>query len=160
MLTLEELDKIAINVRSHKILKEIRKENPILDEILHNAVNETEALEGVRQWVLSSLYTSPAALKYYRREKTDHQTFIALKWSDMAAIRILDYIDNAGIEIEDLNLKERLPSATRSCCCGWLSIMEPEGPSRPFLRICSIFFVNSRGKANDDYRNVRRWKSG
>lgn len=147
MLTLEELDKIAINVRSHKILKEILKENPILDEILRNAANETEALEGVRQWVLNSLYTSPAALKYYRREKTDHQTFISLKWSDMAAIRILDYIDNAGIEIEDLNLKGEI-AISNPIILLWQAVNHGTGGAKPaFFEDMLYLFRQFQGKS-------------
>ncbi len=126
MLSLKELDKIAINVRSHKIVKQILKENPILDKIIRNAKNETEALEGVRQWVLNNLDTSPDALKYYRREKTDHKTFVSLKWSDLAAIRILDYIDNAGIEIEDLNLKGEI-AISNPIMLLWLAVNNGTG---------------------------------
>ncbi len=146
MLTLEELDKIAINVRSHKILKQILKENPILDEILRNAKNETEALEGIKQWVLNSLYTSPAALKYYRGEKTDHQTFISLKWSDMAAIRLLDYIDNAGIEIEDMNLKGEI-AISNPIMLLWLAVNHGTGGAKPaFFEDMQYLFRQFQGK--------------
>lgn len=147
MLTLQQLDKIAINVRSHKILKQILSENPILEEILRNAKNETEALEGVRQWVLNSLYTSPAALKYYRREKTDHQTFTLLKWTDFAAIRILDYVDNAGIEIEDLNLKGEI-AVSNPIMLLWLAVNHGTGGAKPpFFEDMRFLFRQFSGKS-------------
>ena len=58
-----ELDKIAINVKSHKLLKQLLKENPTLDEIMRNAKNETEALVGVKNWVLKELSKNPLALE-------------------------------------------------------------------------------------------------
>ena len=160
MLTLEELDKIAINVRSHKILKQILNENPILEEIIRNAKNETEALEGVRQWVLNSLYTSPAALKYYRREKTDHQTFTSLKWSDFAAIRILDYIDNAGIEIEDLNLKGEI-AISNPIMLLWHAVNRGTGGAKPaFFEDMLFLFRQFSGKSTRKFpsrEQVEEW---
>ena len=67
-----------------------------------------EALHGLREWVLDELASRPEALRYYRREETGRETFEALGWSDYAAIRILDYVDNAGREFFDLNLRGRL----------------------------------------------------
>ena len=60
------LDKIAINVKSHKLLKNLLKENPKLEEIMRNARNETEALIGVRNWVYKSIQSRPQALKFYQ----------------------------------------------------------------------------------------------
>ena len=48
MKEIDKLDKIAITVRSHKLLKELLHENPRLDEIMSHAKNETEALVGVQ----------------------------------------------------------------------------------------------------------------
>jgi lysine 2,3-aminomutase len=48
----QKLDRIAITVKSHRLLKQLLKENPVLEEIMRNAKNETEALVGVREWVL------------------------------------------------------------------------------------------------------------
>jgi lysine 2,3-aminomutase len=130
MLTMEELDKIAINVRSHNLLREILRENPILEEILRNAKNETEALEGVRQWVMDVLYSRPEALKFYRREQTGHKVFRSLKWSDYAAIRLLDYIDNAGIEVEDLNLRGE-KAISNPIWLLWLAVNHGTGGAKP-----------------------------
>jgi len=162
MLTLAELDKIAINVRSNKILRKILKENPILDEILRTAKNETEALEGVRQWVLDSLCTSPAALKYYHREKTDQQTFAALKWSDMGAIRILDYVENAGIEIKDLNLKEEM-AISNPIMLLWLAVNHGTGGAKPaFFEDMLYLFRQFQGKSKPkapSREEVEKWMS-
>jgi len=49
MKKIEELDKIALIVKSHKLLKKLLKENPKLEEIMRYARNETEALVGVKK---------------------------------------------------------------------------------------------------------------
>ena len=100
-----ELDKIAISVRSHKLLKQLLTENHKLEEIMRNSCNEIEALEGVRNWIMSILRNSTQALKFYKNEYEGRKTFESLKWCDYAAIRLLDYIDSAGREFEEERLR-------------------------------------------------------
>jgi len=47
----EILDRIAISVKSHKLLRILLKENPDFDEIMRHSRNETEALVGVKEWI-------------------------------------------------------------------------------------------------------------
>jgi lysine 2,3-aminomutase len=106
MKKIQELDKIAITVKSHKLLQQLLQENPELEQIMRNAKNETEALIGVQQWVMGILQTSSkTAIKYYNREYQGHDALKKLKWKEIAAIRILDYIDNAGRVFKDQNLR-------------------------------------------------------
>jgi hypothetical protein len=49
MTTLAELDRIAINVKSRRLLGQLLEENPRLAEIMHGARNETKALVGIRE---------------------------------------------------------------------------------------------------------------
>jgi len=49
MTEIEKLDRIAINVRSNKLLKQLLNENPEFEEILRNSKNETEVVVGVRE---------------------------------------------------------------------------------------------------------------
>ena len=48
--------------------------------------------------VLAELEGRPAAMKFYESTRPSREDFEALGWSDIAAIRILDYVDNAGRE--------------------------------------------------------------
>ena len=105
MTPIEHLDKIAINVRSHHLCRQLLKENPTLDEIMRNAKNETEVLIGVRNWILSEIDSNPDAIAFYKGKSTGRDTFEKLEWKDYAAIRILDYVDNAGHVYKDLNLR-------------------------------------------------------
>ncbi|MDA3892401.1 MAG: hypothetical protein PF517_12120 [Salinivirgaceae bacterium] len=97
-----KLDRIAITVKSHMLLRQLLKETPTLEEIMRNARNESEALIGVRNWVLDKIKKDQDAYNYYKREAHGREAFEKLTWKDFAAIRILDYIDNAGREFDDL----------------------------------------------------------
>jgi len=127
-----ELDKIAINVRSHKLLKELLKENPTLEEIMRHARNETEALVGVRQWVLGELEDNPHAVTFYRSAHPGRSLFEKLTWRDYAAIRILDYIDNAGREFEDLNLRGEV-AVSNPIKTIWLGVTHGTGGAKPYF---------------------------
>lgn len=132
MKELEKLDKIAISVRSHKLLKELLHENPRLDEIMRNAKNETEALVGVQNWVMEYLSTKKDAYKFYIRKQTGRETFEKLEWQDYAAIRILDYIDNAGREFPDLNLRGEI-AVSNPIKLIWLGVNFGTGGAKPYF---------------------------
>ncbi|MCK5169790.1 MAG: hypothetical protein KAQ75_07920 [Bacteroidales bacterium] len=89
-----ELDQIAISVKSHMLLRKLLRENPMLDEIMRNARNETEALIGVRNLILEVLKKHDDAYKFYKREAIGREAFEKLEWQDFATIRLLDYIGN------------------------------------------------------------------
>jgi lysine 2,3-aminomutase len=128
----EDLDKVAISVRSHKLLKQLLKENPKLEEIMRQSKNEIEALIGVRNWVLGELQSSPAAMKFYNGEETGHKAFKSLTWHDYAAIRLLDYIDNAGREFIDLNLRGSV-AMSNPIKQIWLAYTNGTGGAKPFF---------------------------
>ncbi|MEN8194490.1 MAG: KamA family protein [Bacteroidota bacterium] len=132
MYEIYELDKIAISVKSRKLLKILLKENPKLEEIMINAQNETEALIGVKNWVYEILSQSPDAKKYYENGEDDGISFKALKWKDYAAIRILDYIDNADREFVDLNLRGKL-AISNPIKLIWLATNRGTGGAKPYF---------------------------
>ena len=129
---IERLDRTAISVKSHKLLKELLKENPKLEEIMRNAKNETEALVGVRNWVVERLQSSPAALEYYKGEHDGRKIFKSLQWSDFAGIRLLDYIENAGREFQDLNLRGEI-AVSNPIKLIWLAVNYGTGGAKPFF---------------------------
>lgn len=128
----EDLDKIAITVKSHRILKKLLSENPLLETIMQNSNNETEALVGVRNWVLTELRSNPAALAYYQGEATGRHAFESMTWRDYAAIRLLDYIDNAGREFIDLNLRGNI-AVSNPIRMIWLGVRKGTGGAKPFF---------------------------
>ena len=130
MTTAENLDKIAINAKSHTLLRTLLLENPELERVMHMAHNETEALIGVREWVMGLLRDRPEALRYYEGVDTRREDFEALQWSDYAAIRLLDYIDNAGREFPDLNLRGEL-AVSNPLKTVWLAVAYGTGGAKP-----------------------------
>ena len=98
------LDKIAITVHARRILQIILLENPTLEKILHFSANETEALNAVRNWILPKLKKNPIAEEFYMSEKHNIELVTLLSWENLAAIRILDYINHAGDEYPDQNI--------------------------------------------------------
>ncbi len=127
-----QLDTIAITVKSHRLLKQLLKENPLLEEILINSKNETEALVGVRNWALEQLKKNPTAYKFYKKEAMDRETFEKLEWKDFANIRILDYIDNAGRTYVDPNLHND-KAVNNPIKLLWLAVRHGTGGAKPFF---------------------------
>lgn len=132
MLENRELDRIAITVKSHRLLNQLLDENPELERIMRNAQNETEALIGVRNWILDGLKSSPNALEFYRNPSPDRMRFDSLEWEDYAAIRILDYIDNAGREFKDLNLRGEI-AISNPIRMIWLAVAQGTGGAKPYF---------------------------
>ncbi len=130
MTTLHELDRIAINVKARRLLGRLLHHNPKLDEIMRNSVNETEALEGVRSWILEELKDRPHVLAFYSEEHPKREDFNALLWRDYGAIRLLDYIDNANREFPDLNLRGDL-AVTNPIRLIWLGATRGTGGAKP-----------------------------
>ncbi len=128
----QELDQIAISVKSHKLLNQLLKENPDLEHIMRNSSNEIEALVGVKEWVMAILEKSPKALDFYKNEHEGRKTFESLRWRDYAAIRLLDYVDHAGKEFEDLNLRGEL-AISNPIKMMWLAVNRGVGGAKPYF---------------------------
>jgi lysine 2,3-aminomutase len=160
MTTLAELDRIAINVRSRKLLNQLLEENPRLAEIMHGARNETEALVGVREWVMDALRSRPHALDYYESEHPFHEAFEALEWRDYAAIRLLDYIEHADREYADLNLGGEL-AVSSPLKLIWLAASKGTGGAKPdfFVDMLHLFrqFSGSEKRRTPNREDVEQW---
>ena len=150
----EDLDKIAISVKSHRLLKKLLKENPKLEEIMFAAKNETEALIGIKEWVITYLRDHPKALEYYEKGPASGYSFKDLKWSSIAAIRILDYIDNAGRKFIDLNLRGQL-AVSNPIKLIWLGVNKGTGGAKPdFFEDMLHLFRQLTGK--DERRQISK----
>ncbi|MFO8173471.1 MAG: hypothetical protein R6T96_04255 [Longimicrobiales bacterium] len=160
MTTIAELDRIAITVKSHRLLQRLLQENPRLEEIMRKAMNETEALVGVRNWILDEIRHRPDALAFYASKHPGREEFEALEWKDFAAIRILDYIDNAGREFHDLNLRGEL-AVSNPFRLLWLAVHHGTGGARPgfFEDMLHLFrqFTGRSGRRLPDREQVEGW---
>lgn len=155
-----DLDRIAINVKAHRTLKQLLKENPVLEEIMRNARNETEALIGVKDWVSGILEGRPDAYKFYREEVKGREAFERLEWKDYAAIRILDYIDHAGRSYEDLNLRGE-KAISNPIKMIWMAVTYGTGGAKPaFFEDMLYLFRQLAGTyvcRKPDKKQMRSW---
>ncbi|MEA1896448.1 MAG: KamA family protein [Bacteroidota bacterium] len=160
MSHIQQLDKIAINVKSHRLLKKLLKENPKLGEIMSNSRNETEALIGVKNWVFEDLKTKPELFNYYHNTTSGHSNFEKLEWHDYAVIRILDYIDNAGREFPDLNLRGEI-AVSNPIKMIWLAVNFGTGGAKPFFfKDMLELFRQYRGEQQQEmpsHKTIEEW---
>lgn len=147
MKEIEKLDKIAINVESHRLLRILMAENPDFEEILRNSKNETEVMVGVREWIEKSFRDRKDAFRFYQARKPDRELFEKLEWRDYAIIRILDYIDHAGKTYPDLNLRGEI-AVSHPLRLIWLAVHHGTGGAKPgFFKDMIQMFRQLRGEA-------------
>ncbi len=91
-------EKIALSPKSLKLLETLTGENPRLNEMLQNSQSISEFKHRLKDWANEILAQNPDSIKYLTGEKGGRKSFEKLRWHDIAAIRIIDYIDNAGRE--------------------------------------------------------------
>ncbi len=96
---------VALCPKSQRFLSLLLNENPKIAQLLQNALDAEQAADDLRQIMLHELEANPVALQFYKGDTTGRSAFEKLKWTDLAVIRLLDYIDYAGKEYEDLNLR-------------------------------------------------------
>jgi len=147
MTELEKLDRIAIDVRSRKLLNQLLEENPEFDVILRNSKNETEVMVGVREWIERTLKDREDAFRFYHARHTAAELFDRLEWRDYAIIRILDYIEHAGIEYPDLNLRGEI-AVSNPLRLIWLAVHKGTGGAKPdFFFDMIMLFRQLRGES-------------
>ncbi|MBN1969340.1 MAG: KamA family protein [Candidatus Delongbacteria bacterium] len=155
-----QLDSIAINVKSHKLLMILMNENPRLNSILLDSHRMTAVYEGIKSWVMEYMDENPNAYKYYKNSKSGMKLFSKLKWSDFAAIRILDYIKYAGTEYKDQNLRGRT-AVSNPFKVLWLAVNEGAGGGKPdFFEDMIELFRQFRGKDKrvvPSFEKVKKW---
>ena len=140
MTEIEKLDRIAIDVRSHKLLKQLLNENPEFEGILRNSKNETEVVVGVREWIEKNLKDRENAFKFYHARHSNRELFNKLEWHDFAIIRVLDYIDHAGKEYADNNLRGEI-AVSNPLRLIWLAVNKGTGGAKPdfFIDMIMLF---------------------
>jgi len=97
---------------------------------MRQAKNETEALVGVKNWVLKLAKSNPKVREFYNGKTADKISIKSLRWTDFAAIRILDYIKHAGREFADLNLHGEI-AVSNPILLLWLAVNQGTGGAKP-----------------------------
>uniref|UniRef100_UPI0032177494 KamA family radical SAM protein n=1 Tax=uncultured Draconibacterium sp. TaxID=1573823 RepID=UPI0032177494 len=153
-------DKVAISVRSRKILQTLLSENPVLENIIHNSNNVNEVQNAIKNWILPLLKRNPAALKFYYEKENQTNPAGELNWQDLAAIRILDYIDHAGQEFPDQNIGGVL-AKTNPFKFLWLAAQNgTSGAKSAFFNDMLQLFRQLNGKlplTPPDKSKVKKW---
>ncbi|MFW5793437.1 MAG: KamA family radical SAM protein [Bacteroidota bacterium] len=96
-----------ISKKSEQIVNKILEENSELKKILLESNSSDEAIARIKELVDKYFAKNPAAKKYCFNEESGREAMEKLSWQDFAAIRIMDYITNAGRKYKDLNLRGR-----------------------------------------------------
>jgi len=160
MNDLSSLDKVAINIRSHKLLQLLLKENPVLKDILCTSATLEEAMGRIRNWVYPELEANPAAVTLYKGKDSTLESYHSLRWKDYALIRILDYIDHAGQEFKDQNLRGEI-AVSHPIRMLWLAVNFGTGGARPgFFRDMVQLFRQLRGVQKQeipDREKIEKW---
>lgn len=155
---IKDLDKIAISVKSHRLLHQLMHENPKLEKIMHYAKTEIEALIGVRNWIMENLEEN--VLSFYKDDMKESNIYDILRWEDFAAIRILDYIDHAGMKYFDLNLRGEM-AVNNPIKMIWLAANKGTGGAKPpFFEDMIQLFRQHRGEAKQQIPSrevVEKW---
>ncbi len=102
------LENVVMGRKAHRLLEQLLKENPQLDEIMRNAPSVEVVHDRIKNLATTVLESNPRAFEYYRQGRLDICAFDVMRWRDYAAIRLLDYIENADREIIDPNLRGKV----------------------------------------------------
>jgi len=160
MTEIDKLDRIAISVHSHRLLRILLRENPMLETIMRESRNEVEAQLGVKNWIHTEYSSRKVAFRFQIDQVTKLENFEKLSWNDYAIIRILDYIDHAGIEYPDPNLRGEI-AVSNPIRLIWLAVIKGTGGAKPDFFIDMIqLFRQLRGDSNQiipDMDTVEKW---
>lgn len=163
MHLLEKIEKINIPPRSVILLDRLMEENPLLKNIISESGTPREANKKVYEWVYGWLEDGHKdAINYFRYKKRGREAYEALSWQEVGAIRILDYINNAGKEFENLNKKIK-KSVSDPIRLVWLAWHNGKGGGKPefFWDMIHLFrqFTGSEKRIKPDRDQVLEWMS-
>lgn len=158
--TLNALDDTPISASSRKLLHKLLKETPRLEKILLTHDSLEEVRNAIRLWVMEYMESHPAAWSFYKNESRGRKAMEKLTWQDYGAIRIMDYLDYAGIQIEDLNLRGKR-AVSEPFKMLWLGAQHGKGGAQSnFFRDMIHLFRQFSGKTrrpDPDKEQVIQW---
>ncbi len=97
-------EELKVN-KTEELLNVLLKENPKINNILQEANNTEEIHAKIKELIDDYFKSNPKTKSFYLEEDCGREAMERLTWQDYAAIRIMDYIDNAGKAYKDLNLR-------------------------------------------------------
>ena len=97
------IEKTTISNASYKLLKLLLHENAMLLTILSEAETYHQALDEIKNWVTGFLASRSKSYNSLNETYYESDSYDDMEWDEVAAFRILDYIENSGKTLEDLN---------------------------------------------------------
>lgn len=108
------------------------RENPRLDRIYKKSAGIEQVREKIREWAEEVLSENSYAQKYYKGDDAGYEIFKKLRWQDFSAIRILDYLDNAGRQFPNPYLGGK-NTINEPFCVIWHGIKTGTGGAKPLF---------------------------
>ena len=131
MHLLKVIDNITISPRANRLLSQLMDENPDFASIIRNTVNPAEANKRVYEWVMNWMASGhDLAMEFLQYRISGHEAFSRLSWQEIGAIRLLDYVNNAGRVFENLN-KQIKQSVTDPIRIVWQGYHHGKGGGKP-----------------------------
>ncbi|MEA1886727.1 MAG: KamA family protein [Bacteroidota bacterium] len=163
MSLLKKIKKINITPESVVLLKQLMSENPDLKNIISTSKSGDEANKLIYEWVYNWMKDGhEEALKYFENKTRGRQAFESLSWKEIGAIRLLDYVKNAGREFENLNKKIPV-SLSDPIRIIWLAYHQGKGGGKPefFYDMIHLFrqFTGTEKRKKPDRKKVKEWMS-
>ncbi len=127
----QKIRRINIPPLSFALCRRLLDENPELSSIIKGSDTPAEAkdklLKLITDWFKEG---HDDAWSYAKREAIDSGLYEKLSWQEIAAIRIYDYLNNAGRVYENLNKRRRV-SVNDPFTIVWLAWHHRKGGGRP-----------------------------
>ena len=99
---------LEISEPSRQLLDKIFKENPQIRYYISNSGNYLEFKQSMEDFINQHIEKHPNIKEYLQTETYADSQLNQLSWQDVAAVRIKDYLENEGLEIQDLNLRGKV----------------------------------------------------
>lgn len=123
-------DRVAIDNRSRLLVRLLAVENPWLKELLERSASPDEFMVELRAEVMRKLGPASYATRFYLGEVFNKRPYDRLNAMEIAAIRLLDYLDHAGERYPDLNRKGEM-TENHPFKLLWLAWHYGRGGARP-----------------------------
>lgn len=153
-------EKVQISQKSQSVLDQILEENPKLKEILLGSETEIEVNLKIKIWAEDELKKNPEAYQYYKNEVTGRKAFEKIKWKEVGAIRILDYIDHTDQSYVDLNVRG-LKRKNTPFKILWLAAKEGIGGGKYFFFVDMLYlfrqFSGAKKFRSPNKEQIEEW---
>ncbi len=153
----DKISKITIPPVSYKLCMQLMGENPDLATIIKSSSTPEEANQRLKkimlEWFADGHDYAAAVAKRTLKERVRPEK---ISWQEMAAIRIYDYLSNAGKEYENLNKRIKV-SVNDPFVIVWLAYHKRKGGGRPeFFQDMIHLFRQFSGKEKREIPSIEQ----